>query len=89
MALSKPIHIDELIGIISSKEQLFDFLRKNNALFDFDLDCKCCGNGRLHLRCEKAALSDGFAWRCTNKHCNNRISFRKHSFFSGSHLSIA
>jgi len=69
---------------------LFDFLHANNALFSFDDSaCSCCDHGRLRLHCEKSVSSDGLIWRCTNRRCTYRVSFRKHSFFSGSKLQIA
>jgi len=38
MAVS-PIHFEELIGLTNNNEDLFDFLRKNNVLFDFGSNC--------------------------------------------------
>ena len=84
-----PIHFEELIALTSNNDVLFDFLRRNNVLFDFGSDCARCGHGRLYLRRQKSVLADGVEWRCSNKRCTCKISFRKHSFFSGSKLSIA
>ena len=43
----------------------------------------CGGYWRLSLIC-----CDGYIWRCSNKRCKCKISIRKDSWFSGSHLSI-
>jgi len=40
MAVS-PIHFEELIGLMNNNEALFDFLRKNNALFHFCVFIVC------------------------------------------------
>jgi len=68
MAVSKPIHFEELIGIrpTSNKEVLFNS-RENNVLFNFDTVCTRCGHGRLYLRRQKSVLSDGVIWRCSNE----------------------
>ena len=44
------IHFEELIELANNNEVLFDFLRKNNALFDFGSDCACCGSSSYLYR---------------------------------------
>jgi len=85
---SKPINVEKLIELTRCNDILFDFLRKNNALFSCEGVCTRCGHGHIHLNCEKSS-SDGLIWRCSTRHCTYKISFRKHSFFSGSKLQIA
>jgi len=49
MAVSKHIHFEELISITSCNNIFFYFLRKNNALFNFDSVCTRCGHGLCYF----------------------------------------
>jgi len=88
MACSKPLNLRNLLEITRSDSELVEFLRFNNLLFSFEGSCEYCVNGLLVLRVDNTTR-DGYGWRCTNRRCTHKVSFRKHSFFSGSQLSLA
>jgi len=67
---------------------LQSFLRLNKVLFNFRGRCERCSDGVVNLRQDKSA-PDGQVWRCSCKRCTFKCAIRKHSFFSGLHLSIS
>jgi len=83
------LNYDKLNDIWCCSDRLHDFLRQHNVLFNFSGQCEQCYNGRMQLRQDKSLKADGQLWRCTNKKCSAKISIRKYSVFSGSHLPLA
>ena len=83
----RPINFEYLCQLCSSSQRLCAFLRLNKLLFNFHGPCERCGDGVVNLRTDKSA-AEGQIWRCTNRKCTFKCSVRKHSFFSGSHLSV-
>jgi len=51
MVVSKPIHFEEVISIMSctGNDILFYFCIKNDALFNSDSVCTCCGHGLCYF----------------------------------------
>ena len=56
-------------------------------LDDLDVPLRC-SKGQINLRQDRSA-PDGQIWRCSNRNCTFKLALRKHSFFSGSHLSFS
>ena len=56
-----------------------DLLSKTKA-------CSNCGSSMYFQR--RAALSDGWIWRCPDSHCHTMTSIRKGSFFEKSKISL-
>ena len=83
----KPINFEYLCDLCSCSQRLNAFLRLNKLLFNFHGRCLRCVDGVVNLRRDRSA-PDGQIWRCSNKKCTFKCVIRKHSFFSGSHLSI-
>ena len=88
MACSKPFDFERIIDLTRCKSVLRDFFCTNNVLFNFNGLCNRCHKGQLYLRHDKSAAG-GLMWRCSNKLCYCKIPSRKHSNFSGSHLSLS
>lgn len=68
--------------------RLQSFLRLHKVLFNFHGQCYRCGIGSINLRQDRTT-ADGQIWRCSNRKCSVKIPIRRHSFFSGSHLSFS
>ena len=88
MACSKPLNFETVVDITHCNIKLLEFLRENNLIFSFEGPCNVCVNGQLHLRLD-STTREGHTWQCTNRRCTHKVSFHKHSFFAGSHLSLA
>ena len=88
MACSKPIKYKNLLELTHSKDEFIAFLKEHKLIFSFEGPCGSCVNRQLILRVDNTTR-DGYRWRCTNKKCNHKLSFRKDSFFSGSQLPLA
>jgi len=87
------LNCDKINDICSCSNRLQAFLRLHNVLFNLSGQCYRCCDGRMQmqLRQEKSLIADGQMWRCANRKCRAtaKNSIRKHSFFAGSHLSLA
>ena len=81
------IKFENLCYICSCQSSLFDFLRSHDLLFDFTGKCEVCSAGTVHLIKDKRR-ADNYSWRCSNCNCGYHHTLRKHSFFSGSKLSL-
>jgi len=88
MASSKCFNFERLCDICKCDNRLHSFLRLHKVLFNFHASCHCCDSGHITL-CQDRSASDGQIWQCSNKKCFVKIPLRKHSFFSGSHLSVS
>ena len=84
---SRALNFENICELCSTRERLHAFLRLNKVLFNFHDRCDRCGDGFVNIRQDRSA-PDGQIWRCSNKKCTFKCAIRKHSFFSGSHLSI-
>jgi len=83
------LNYDKINDTCSCSNRLHAFLRLHNVLLNFSGQCYRCCNGHMQLRQDKSLTADGQMWRCTNRKCTAKNSIRKHSFFAGSHLSLA
>jgi len=85
MADSKCLNFERLCDICN---RLQSFLRLHKVLFNFHSQCYRCGIGSINL-CQDRSIANGQIWRCSNRKCSVKIPIRRHSFFSGSHLSFS
>ena len=83
------LNFTELNEITSCTNCLQAYLRQHKLLFNLSGPCGRCCSGKIQLRQDTPYRIDGQVWRCTNRKCAAKISVRKYSFFSQSHLSLA
>ena len=88
MAQFSGIRYDDIYEICREKVGLHNWLRQRGLLGDFAGICQKCQEGYITVVKDSSYPADGVVWRCMNRRCNRKITIRKGSWFSGTHLGI-
>ena len=79
---------DYIHDISSDLNSLRAWLTGYELLGDFGGICLSCHTGTVLLRKDVSFSQHVYYWRCNNKSCGKKLSIRKDSWFSASHLSL-
>ena len=75
---------------ITRSNGLAQWLRRKGLIRDFtDEDYVKCNNGKMRLVKGASYSKDKACWRCSNRHCNSKVSIRRGTWFESSHLSMS